>query len=90
MLQAASRTMERRKVLIVDDDPDLLHLLERAFSRAGAQVYIAYDGRKGLRTLYTQQPDRVILDTVMPVMDGWQALTRIRGFCDAPVIVLTV
>jgi len=82
--------MDGRKILVIDDDPDLVSLLNRALSRAGAQVSTARDGRDGLREFYAQRPDLVILDVVMPVMDGWQALSRIRELSGVPVILLTV
>ena len=82
--------MDGQKILVVDDDPDLTSLLAHALSRAGAQVLTAPDGQAGLRLFYAQQPDLVVLDVVMPVMDGWQTLARIRQFSDIPVIMLTV
>jgi two-component system KDP operon response regulator KdpE len=82
--------MDGRKILIIDDDRDLVRLMERAFSQAGAQVYVAGDGQEGLRQLYAHQPDLVILDVLMPVLDGWQTLSRIRDFCDVPVIMFSV
>lgn len=82
--------MDGRKILIIDDDPDLVRLVERAFSQAGAQVFTAGDGREGLRQLYAHRPDLVILDMVMPVLDGWQTLSHLRDLCDVPVIVLSV
>ena len=82
--------MDGRKILIIDDDRALVMLMERAFSQAGAQVYVAGDGQQGLRQLYAHQPDLVILDVLMPVLDGWQTLSRIRDFCDVPVIMFSV
>lgn len=82
--------MQGQIVLIVDDDPDLVRLLERAFSGLGAQVHSAANGQEGLRLFYALRPDLVILDVIMPVMDGWQTLSRIRAFCDVPVIMLSV
>ena len=82
--------MDGSKILIIDDDRALVMLMERAFSQAGAQVYVAGDGQQGLRQLYAHQPDLVILDVLMPVLDGWQTLSRIRDFCDVPVIMFSV
>ena len=82
--------MDACRILVIDDDPDLVTLLDHALSRAGAQVYTAQDGADGLRVFYAQQPDLLILDVVMPVMDGWQTLLRIRELSDVPVIMLTV
>lgn len=81
--------MKGQRILLVDDDPDLVRVLGQALSKEGAQVYAASDGREGLCQFHTLQPDLVILDTVMPVMDGWQTLSRIREQSDVPVILLT-
>ncbi len=82
--------MDGSKILVIEDDPDLASLLAQALSRMGAQVYTAPDGLDGLRAFYAQQPDLVILDVIMPVMDGWQTLSRIRELSDVPIIMLTV
>lgn len=82
--------VQGQTVLIVDDDPDLVQWLARAFSREGAQVYTAADGQAALRQLYACHPDLIILDIVMPVLDGWQTLARLRQFSHVPVIVLSV
>jgi DNA-binding response OmpR family regulator len=82
--------MDGQKILVIDDDPDLVAMLDRAFSKEGFRVYAAYDGWEGLSQFYECRPDLVILDLNMPVMDGWQTLSRIRDLSDVPVIVLTV
>ncbi|MFC2037762.1 response regulator transcription factor [Chloroflexota bacterium] len=87
---ATQRTMDGRKILIIDDDVDLIRLLEQVFSQEGAQVYTAFDGRDGLRLFQAHRPDLVILDVMMPVMDGWQTCSRICEISDVPVIMLTV
>lgn len=81
--------MHRYKVLIIDDDADLVQLLAQAFAQAGAQVYHAHDGRAGLRAFYVHRPNLVILDVQLPVMDGWQTCARIRDFSDVPIIFLS-
>lgn len=82
--------MHGRKVLIIEDDLDLQNLLVRAFSREGAEVFAAADGQGGLRRFYDLQPDLVILDLLMPILDGWKTFARIRSFSDVPIIVLSV
>jgi DNA-binding response OmpR family regulator len=77
------------KVLIVDDDADLQRLVEVALSRRGYHMLSAADGLQGLRLLYEQRPDLVVLDVMMANMDGWQALQRIREVSNVPVIMLT-
>ena len=81
--------MNQKKILIIDDDVDLLQLAGLLFKKAGAQVYTARDGLDGLKQLYTHQPDLLILDVMMPGMDGFEVCTRIRQVSNAPLIMLT-
>lgn len=76
-------------MLVVDDDPDLRHLLGEVLLRAGYVVDTAQDGRAALRRLFETRPDVVLLDVAMPVLDGWTTLERIRELSDVPVIMLT-
>jgi len=78
-----------KKVLVVDDDPDLVKLVACSLTRQGYEVYKAYDGQEGLQQIYNHQPDLVILDIMMPKMDGWQVCRRIRETSDIPIIMLT-
>jgi OmpR family response regulator RpaB len=78
-----------KRVLIVDDDSDLLRLLALVFAMEGARVYAAADGREGLRQFYVHQPDLVLLDVRMPMTDGRQVCHQIRQDSDVPVIMLT-
>lgn len=81
--------MQPRNVLIIDDDLELLRLVKLLFSRAGSRVFTADNGLEGLRQLYAHQPDLVILDLMMPDMDGWQVCRQIRQLSDVPLIMLT-
>lgn len=76
-------------ILVIDDEEDVRGLLRDLLERAGYQVNVAADGRQGLRQLYTAPPDLVVLDVVMPGLDGWQTLERIRDLSDVPVLMLT-
>lgn len=78
-----------KKVLIIDDDPVLLNLVDRVLSQQGFEVLKASDGQEGLRLLFAERPDIVLLDVVMPKMDGWQTCQRIREISDVPIIMLT-
>jgi two-component system KDP operon response regulator KdpE len=78
-----------KKVLVVDDDPAFVRLVEQALTHNGYDVLKAGSGQEGLRLLFHQKPDIVLLDVVMPGMDGWQTCRRIREICDTPVIMLT-
>ncbi len=77
------------KVLVIDDDRATLRLLQEALVKNGFQVVTVSNGIDGLQELYARQPDLVILDVMMPRMDGWETLTRIRQISSLPVIMLT-
>ena len=77
------------RVLVVDDDADIRGLVRELLERAGHDVVEAPDGNEGLRLLYGEQPDLVILDISMPGLDGWATLERIRELSDVPVLMLS-
>jgi len=84
--------MERlvvKKVLVIDDDPAFARLVSQVVTQKGYEVLVAGSGAEGLRLLYAQHPDVVLLDVVMPGMDGWQTCSRIRDISDIPIIMLT-
>lgn len=76
-------------VLVVDDDRTLLRLVQEALNKGKFRVILASNGIDGLQEVYARQPDLVVLDVMMPRMDGWETLTRIRQFSRVPVIMLT-
>ena len=78
-----------KKILIIDDDPIFLKLVDQVLTRQGYEVFKAGGGQEGLRVLFDQRPDMVLLDVVMPRMDGWQTCSRIRDVSDIPIIMLT-
>lgn len=77
------------KVLVIDDDTTLLKLIRQALESAQFQVSTATSGLEGLQKMYAEQPQLVILDVMMPRMDGWQVCTRIRELSQTPIIMLT-
>jgi len=79
----------REKILAIDDSPDLLRILQVCLEREKYRVFTAGNGREGLQRIYSSQPDLVILDVMMPGMDGWEVLSRLREMSDVPVIMLT-
>ena len=81
--------VESTKILVVDDDPALLPLIEYTFAKEGYEVYCAGDGKQALREFFAHHPDLVILDVMMPRMDGWETCRRIREVSEAPIIMLT-
>ncbi|HEU0294656.1 MAG TPA: response regulator transcription factor [Anaerolineales bacterium] len=78
-----------KKVLIIDDDPDLRQLAGQIFKKAGAQVCTAGDGLEAMGKLFTQHPNLIVLDVMLPGMDGFEVCKRIRQVSDAPLIMLT-
>ncbi|MBM3944376.1 MAG: response regulator transcription factor [SAR202 cluster bacterium] len=77
------------KVLVIEDEQAPRDLLRDALEEAGYQVATAADGREGLRVFFTQRPCLVIMDIMMPNMDGWDLLGRIREVSQTPVIILS-
>lgn len=77
------------KVLVIDDDSGLLTLLRLGLERDGFQVITAQSGKEGLRRAYETRPDVIVLDVMMPEMDGWLTCQRLRSMCDTPIIMLT-
>jgi two-component system KDP operon response regulator KdpE len=84
------RALQNRKILVIDDDPEIIELLELMLARAGATVVTACCAEEGLRQFYAHRPDLVLLDVMMPGMDGLETCRRIRQLSDVPIIMLTV
>ncbi len=76
-------------ILIIDDDRTLIDLLGQSLGKAGYEIMSATNGIDGLQVLYKHSVDLVILDVMMPRMDGWETCSRIRDLSDVPVIMLT-
>src|SRR3990170_8898596 len=78
-----------KKILVIDDDPGFLRLIEQVLTQQGFEALKAAGGQEGLRLLFAEKPDLVLLDVSMPGMDGWQVCQRIREIADVPIIMLT-
>ena len=78
-----------KKILVIDDDPAFVRLVGQVLTQKGYEVLSANSGGEGLRLLFAHKPDMVLLDVVMPGMDGWQTCSRIRDISDIPIIMLT-
>jgi len=76
------------KVLVVDDEPDILLMLRLALETSGHDTVLAPDGEEGLSRLAGGQVDCVILDVMMPVMDGWSVLEAVAAMADPPPVVI--
>jgi DNA-binding response OmpR family regulator len=77
------------RILVIDDSETERALLTSRLEQSGFVVSVAEDGRAGLRALFERRPDLVLLDVVMPGIDGWKTLEQIREISDVPVIMLT-
>jgi DNA-binding response OmpR family regulator len=76
-------------LLLIDDDTSLLNLLGKYLEKAGYRVLRANSGLAGVQTLFEQRPDLILLDLMMPRLDGWGTCRRIRDVSDVPIIMLT-
>ncbi len=80
------------KILYVEDNDDNIYMLERRLKRAGFSVVIARDGADGVAKAGGEQPDLILMDLSLPVLDGWEATRRIKSgeaTKHIPLIVLT-
>ncbi len=77
------------RVLIVEDEPDLLQVLQRTLEESGYAVDAAADGEEGLQKAFDWEYDALVLDVMLPKLDGWQVLERLRKQQATPVLMLT-
>lgn len=77
------------RILVIDDDPRLGAMLRRSLGLAGHQVQVAGDGEAGLKAALAEDPDLVILDWMLPGMDGLSVCRRLRAASDVPILMLT-
>ncbi|MCF6093071.1 response regulator transcription factor [Microaerobacter geothermalis] len=77
------------KILVIDDDQKITAMLKRALTYEGYQVETALSGKEGLHMALHSKPDLVILDIMMPGLDGWEVCQRLRAESDVPVMMLT-
>lgn len=76
-------------ILLIDDERKLTDPLRASFERAGYQITIANDGHSGLGLALVEKPDVIILDVMMPGLDGWQVCRAVREHSTVPIIMLT-
>ena len=80
------------KILYVEDNDDNIYMLKNRLTRAGYTVIIATDGAQGVALAASEQPDLVLMDLSLPVLDGWEAARRIKAAPETsriPIIALT-
>ena len=77
------------KMLIADDNRQITSILEEYAKKEGYDVKIAYNGRQALDTFDKHKPDIVLLDVMMPIIDGFEVCRRIRKVSNVPLIMIT-
>jgi DNA-binding response OmpR family regulator len=79
----------KKSILVVDDEPRYVRLIEVNLMSEGYTILTAANGQLAVETAAANQPDLVLLDVMMPVMDGFTACERIREFSNVPIIMVT-
>jgi len=82
----------QNKILLVDDDPLISRMYQERFSRDGLKVILAFDGEEGLEKAEKENPDIILLDIMMPKMNGYEMLKILKGKTETasiPVIILS-
>ena len=78
-----------KKILVVDDDKNICELLNLYLKKEGYEVVFAYDGSEAVSKAKEENPNLILLDVMMPVINGWEACKLIRQFSNVPIIMLT-
>lgn len=76
-------------ILVVDDNPKMVELIQEMVQLAGYETEVAYSGLEGLDKAREGMPDLILVDLMMPGMDGWEVYHRLREFSTIPVIFVT-
>ncbi len=80
-----------KKIMVVDDEPDTVDLIKLVLETEGFEVITAFSGKECLDKLSFEEPDAILLDIMMPEMDGWEVFKKIRQkYKKLPVAILTV
>ncbi len=83
------KTVKKFRVLVVDDEQRILNFLSSKLRASGYEVLTAGNGAEALEQVQAQEPDLVVLDVMMPKMDGFESLKELRAFSPVPVIILS-
>ena len=82
--------MDKQRILVVDDEPNIVHLARLYLERDGYQVLAVGDGQEALDTIISEKPDLVVLDVMLPSVDGFEVCRRLRAQDNAvPIIMVT-
>jgi two-component system, OmpR family, alkaline phosphatase synthesis response regulator PhoP len=83
---------EKKRILVVDDEPDFAGIVQQNLEKEGFEVEVAYDGEEGLEKVRANPPDAIVLDVMMPGKDGYQVCSELKAddrYADIPIILLT-
>ena len=83
---------EKKRILLVDDEPDFCSIVQGQLEKEGFDVEVAYDGVEGLEKVKANPPDAIILDVMMPEMDGYETCKKLKSddkYADIPILMLT-
>ena len=81
--------MQKEKILVVDDEKNICDLLRMYLEKEGYAVVMAHNGVDAVKTFASENPDLILLDIMLPQLDGWQVCREIRKTSDKPIIMLT-
>jgi two-component system alkaline phosphatase synthesis response regulator PhoP len=82
----------KKRILIVDDEPDFSMILKKNLEKEGFEVELAYDGAEGLAKVRSNPPDAIVLDVMMPEIDGYKVCSTLKNddkYSDIPIVLLT-
>jgi len=82
----------KKRILVVDDEPDFAGIVQTNLEKEGFEVEVAYSGVEGLEKVHANPPDAIVLDIMMPEMDGYKVCKELKAdekYADIPVILLT-
>ncbi len=81
--------MSASKILLVDDEPNIIELARMYLEKEGYEIVTATDGEQALTRIEQDKPDLIVLDLMLPRVDGWQVCRRTRAESDVPILMLT-
>ena len=82
----------KKRILIVDDEPDFSMILKKYLEKEGFEAELAYDGAEGLAKVRSNPPDAIVLDVMMPEIDGYKVCSTLKSddkYSDIPIVLLT-
>lgn len=84
--------MTKKRILVIDDEPDLVKIIEARLKQADREVLVAHDGQEGLEKARTEKPDLILLDLMLPKLDGYKVCRILKfdkKYKNIPIIILT-